>query len=100
MIDKFRKNVLPTVPITSKFDNYHTTISGVDNVFETNNSIDFITQKLTNEEFNILKMKYQDGYKSAEIGDYYSVTANTINNKISYIKTKLRKNKKIYGNNN
>jgi DNA-directed RNA polymerase specialized sigma24 family protein len=93
MIDKFRKNVLTTVPITSSFDNYHTTLSTSDNSFETNNSLDFITHKLSDEEFNILKMKYQEGYKSAEIGDYYSVTANTINNKISYIKTKLRKSK-------
>lgn len=91
MIDKFRKNVIPTVELMTYHENQ--TQEYIDTRFEVNNTLDFLSKTIKSEDYNLLKLKIE-GYKSEEIGVNYGVSANTVNNRINYAKTKLRKNNK------
>jgi RNA polymerase sigma-70 factor, ECF subfamily len=69
------------------------TTNSCDNIeFENCNSITYISEQLTPQDFTLLDMKYVQGYNYNEIGKEFNVTSSTISNRINYIKTKLKKN--------
>jgi RNA polymerase sigma-70 factor (ECF subfamily) len=59
--------------------------------FENASTINFISTKLSNEEYALLNMKYIQGYDYNEIGQEFNLTSSTVSNKVNYIKTKLKK---------
>jgi RNA polymerase sigma-70 factor (ECF subfamily) len=63
--------------------------------YETNNTLDFLSKQISNEDFIMLSMKYMDGYNYNEIGKEFNTTSTRISNKINYIKTRLRANKHL-----
>lgn len=69
-----------------------TNCCGADSEFENCNSINFISDQLSPQDFTLLNMKYVQGYSYNEIGNEFNVTSSTISNKVNYIKTKLKKN--------
>ena len=62
--------------------------------FENCNSINFISQQLSAQDFTLLDMKYVQGYNYSEIGSEFNVSSSTISNRVNYIKTKLKQNNK------
>lgn len=71
---------------------YSTTTCAADYEFENCNSVDFISEQLTPQDFTFLDMKYVLGYSYDEIGTEFNLTSSTVSNKVNYIKTKLKKN--------
>lgn len=84
----------------------NTTLNNVDISFTTSgdvtldscNSVSYISEQLSPEDFTLLDMKYVQGYNYCEIGKEFNLTSTTISNKVNYIKTKIKKNysKDIY----
>ena len=60
--------------------------------FENCNTINYVSDQLSPQDFTMLDMKYVQGYSYNEIGSEFNVTSSTISNKVNYIKTKLKKN--------
>lgn len=60
--------------------------------FENSNTINFISTRLSSEDYALLDMKYIQGYNYNEIGQEFNLTSSTVSNKVNYIKTKLKKN--------
>ncbi|MFW5847327.1 MAG: RNA polymerase sigma factor [bacterium] len=58
---------------------------------EYTNTLDIIAQTIKNEDFNLLNLKYVEGYKLWELGEQFSVETNFINNKINRIKNQIKK---------
>jgi len=74
--------------------NLRTTTSTNDYIeYETNNSLDFISKQISNDDYTMLSMKYLDGYNYHEIGKEFNTTSTCIANKINYIKTVLKNHK-------
>jgi RNA polymerase sigma-70 factor (ECF subfamily) len=71
---------------TDVIDNltYYTTTSYGDNV-------NFIKENTSKTDFDMLNMKYVEGYNYAEIGEKYNITSTTASNRVNYIKTVLSK---------
>jgi RNA polymerase sigma-70 factor (ECF subfamily) len=108
MIDKWRNNNINnnTVCLSTLDNNIsHSNINIFDNNddytsyftadinFETNNSINYISQQLSAQDYTLLNMKYFRGYDYNEIGLEFNVSSSTICNRVNHIKTKLKKNK-------
>lgn len=60
--------------------------------FENCNSINFISQQISVQDYTLLDMKYVQGYEYCEIGKEFNLTSNTVSNRVNYIKTKIKKN--------
>jgi RNA polymerase sigma-70 factor (ECF subfamily) len=59
--------------------------------FSNNNTLNYITSDLDEDSNDMIHKKYVEGKTHKEIGVHYSMTSTTISNKISYIKTKMKK---------
>lgn len=64
--------------------------------FENCSSINYISSQISKTDYNILNMKYVQGYNYCEIGSEFNITSNTVSNRVNYIKTKLKKNNTEY----
>lgn len=62
--------------------------------FENCNSINYISQQISIQDFTLLNMKYVQGYGYCEIGKEFNLTSNTVSNRVNYIKTKIKNNLK------
>jgi RNA polymerase sigma factor (sigma-70 family) len=62
------------------------------NDFENCNAISYLSSQISPIDFNLLNMKYVQGYDYCEIGKEFNLTSSTVSNRINYIKTKLKKN--------
>jgi len=100
LVDKWRSysyktisNTISLNDITNSF-NSDTTLDlfNVDNTFEDINLIKYISTQLSKEDFNLLNLKYLQGYNYDEIAEEYNITSSTASNKVNYIKSKLKKN--------
>lgn len=71
---------------TNAIDNisYYTTSYYGDN-------INFIKNNTSQTDFDMLNMKYVEGYNYSEIGKKYNITSTTASNRVNYIKTVLSK---------
>ncbi len=58
---------------------------------ENSSSINYISNKLSSEDFTLLNMKYVEGYDYCEIGKEFNLTSSTVSNRVNYIKTKLKR---------
>jgi len=103
MIDVWRTSKEPTYSINNysfgeqsstadKLDNYFSTPS---NSFENSNFINYISTKVSEDEFNMISLKYIQGYNYKEIGKEYNITASTALNKTNYAMKKLKKSLKV-----
>lgn len=54
-------------------------------------NVDRIMNSLSKDDFDLLNMKYVQGYSYSEIGDYFNITSTTASNRVNYLKTKLKK---------
>lgn len=102
MIDVWRTSKEPTYSINNysfgeqtataeKLDNYFSTPSSN---FENNNFINYIATKVSDDEFNMINLKYIQGYNYKEIAKEYNITASTALNKTNYAMKKLKKSLK------
>jgi len=73
---------------------YLTSTCAADFEYENCDSVDFISNQLTPQDFTFLDMKYIQGYSYDEIGSEFNLTSTTVSNKVNYIKSKLKKNNK------
>lgn len=69
------------IPIT---DNY-------EELYSAKQAIGYVTANLDDQTQDMIKKKYIEGYSHNEIGEMYSLTSNTVYNKINYAKQKLSK---------
>lgn len=103
MIDLWRTSKEPTLSIDNFYfggesisDNniksYYTTQS---NQFENNNFINYISTKISDDEFNMINLKYIQGYNYKEIAKEYNITASTALNRTNYAIKKLKKTLKL-----
>lgn len=60
--------------------------------FENDNYIHHLSKQITEHDYELLNMKYIQGYNYNEIGLKYNITSSTVSNRINYIKSKLKKN--------
>ncbi len=58
--------------------------------FETTDSICYIADTITTEEFNLLNMHYIYNYSYNEMGQEFNITSSTVSNKVNYIKQKIK----------
>lgn len=61
------------------------------NTLETNDSLDFISNKIGINEFSMLTMKYKEGYSYDEIAKEFNSDESKISNKVNYSKFKIKK---------
>jgi RNA polymerase sigma factor (sigma-70 family) len=107
MIDKWRDSSISSTYISKKntttisedindltnyFNKNYNTSSNID--VENLSSINYVTSQLSEYDYNLLNMKYIQGYNYSEIGKEFNITSTTASNKINYIKSKLKKNNK------
>jgi len=59
--------------------------------FSMNSTLNYITSDLDEDSNDMIHKKYVEGKTHKEIGVHYSMTSTTVSNKISYIKTKMKK---------
>lgn len=59
--------------------------------FDNCNSINYISNRLSPQDFTFINMKYNYGYDYNEIGKEFNMSSTTISNRVNYIKTKLKK---------
>lgn len=59
--------------------------------FETCNSLCYLSSQITPADYQLLHMKYMQGYNYCEIGQEFNLSSVTISNRINYIKSKLKK---------
>jgi len=60
--------------------------SGFDNC----SAVSYVNDYLDSCDFTFLNMHYGLGYSYSEIGTEFNITSNTVSNRVSYIKSKLR----------
>lgn len=77
--------------VTNKNLNLNDYFSTQSNSFENSNFINYISTKVSNDEFNMINLKYIQGYNYKEIAKEYNITASTALNKTNYAMKKLRK---------
>lgn len=91
-LDEYEHNYTSS---TLNINDYNNSINiSTTNDFENNDDIKYISTQISPLDFSLLKMKYYDGYNSNEIGNKFNLTSTTVNNRINYLKIKLKKNKK------
>ena len=61
---------------------------------ENKEALSFISNKIGIEDFHLLNMKYNEGYDYNEMEKEMKMSSNTISNRVSYVRSKLRKKKK------
>ena len=83
--------VTTTASNTLSYTANGTYTSGIDVDFENCNTVCYISSQISPNDFNLLNMKYAQGYNYCEIGKEFNVTSSTVSNRINYIKTKLKK---------
>jgi RNA polymerase sigma factor (sigma-70 family) len=71
---------------------YTTACNNVD--FENCNSVNYISEQISSQDFTLLNMKYVQGYEYCEIGKEFEISSNTASNRVNYIKTKIKNNLK------
>lgn len=99
LIDKFRCQYEFNVCVNNSEDisnmsfqcndnsySYTINMDHIDNV----NTINQISNTLTHCDYAFLDMHYGQGYSYNEIADKYNTTSNTVSNRVSYIKSKLK----------
>lgn len=105
MIDVWRISKAPTYSIND-YDfsaesvsnnqlNLNNYFSNYSNTFENNNFINYVSTKVTDDEFNMINLKYIQGYNYKEIAKQYNITATTALNKTNYAMSKLKKSLKF-----
>jgi len=57
--------------------------------FTAKQALSYVTSNLDDQTNDMIKKKYIEGYSHNEIGEMYSLTSNTVYNKINYAKQKL-----------
>lgn len=65
--------------------------------FENDNYIHHLSKQISEFDYEMLNMKYIQGYNYNEIGLKYNITSSTVSNRINYIKSKLKKNNEMVG---
>lgn len=65
-----------------------------DQDMENKEALSFISNKIGIEDFHLLNMKYNEGYDYNEMEKEMKMSSNTISNRVSYVRSKLRKKKK------
>jgi len=60
---------------------------------ENKDALDFISNKIGFKDFHLLSMKYGQGYDYNEMEKEMRVSSNTLSNRVSYVKSKIKKNK-------
>jgi len=75
------------------YSNIDDTINNINNhnAVENNDILNIISKYINEEDFNLISLKYYDGYTLNEIGKEFSIQINDVNNKINRIKKKLKK---------
>ena len=74
---------------------YSTTVWTTDtSCFENSNVVTYLSSQMAGDDFQMLDMKYVQGYNYNEIGSEFNLTSNTISNRVNYVKSKLKKNHK------
>lgn len=58
---------------------------------ETNDSLDFISNKIGIENFSMLTMKFKEGYSYDEIAKEFNSDESKISNKVNYTRSKIKK---------
>ena len=79
-----------TATLNMNCSSFTTCCAGLE--FENCNTVNYVSDQLSPQDFTMLDMKYVQGYSYNEIGSEFNVTSSTISNKVNYIKTKLKKN--------
>jgi RNA polymerase sigma-70 factor, ECF subfamily len=59
--------------------------------FDNKSDVDRLLNYLSPEDFKLLNMKYVEGYSYNEIGDFFNVSSTTACNRVSYLKTKIKR---------
>ena len=101
MIDVWRTRKNPTFSInTYEFSGESTSVDNIDlnnyfatpsPTFENSNFINYVSTKISEDEFNMISLKYIQGYNYKEIAKEYNITATTALNKTNYAMKKLKK---------
>jgi RNA polymerase sigma-70 factor (ECF subfamily) len=100
MIDVWRSLKAPTYSINEyKFgeesvsNDYllNNKFSSSSDTFENNNFINYISTKVSEDEFNFVNLKYLQGMNYKEIAKEYNITATTALNKTNYVMSKIKK---------
>jgi RNA polymerase sigma factor (sigma-70 family) len=66
-----------------------TTINSIDN----SSTLTMISSMVDPKDFEMLKLKYVDGYSYDDLSTYYNDTKDRISNRVNYVKSKIQKNK-------
>jgi len=66
-----------------------TTINAIDN----SSTLTMISSMVNQKDFEMLKLKYVDGYSYDDLSVYYNDTKDRISNRVNYVKSKIQKNK-------
>jgi RNA polymerase sigma-70 factor (ECF subfamily) len=80
---------------TEYYSNSTIDFCDVSTLYETNNTLDYISRKISISEFEMLSLKYFDGYNYDEIGKELNTSSTVACNKINYIKSKLKNDKHL-----
>lgn len=62
-----------------------------DEQMETNDSLDFISNKIGIKDFHLLNMKYGQGYDYKDMEKEMKMSSSTISNRVNYVRSKLKK---------
>ena len=79
-----------TVNTTSNFSTPTSFTSQPDQEMETNDSLDFISNKIGIKDFHLLNMKYGEGYDYKDMEKEMKMSSNTISNRVNYVRSKLK----------
>ena len=105
--DKFKTNSISSESISTSNKSYQNDIEIFDftlscnldyyvtcsvSCFENLNSLSYISSQISSMDYNLLNMKYVEGYNYCEIGEKYNLSSDTVSNRVNYIKNKIKKN--------
>ena len=57
---------------------------------ETNDLLDFISNKIGIKDFHLLNMKYGQGYDYKDMEKEMKMSSSTISNRVNYVRSKLK----------
>lgn len=60
--------------------------------FENCNTLTYLSSQVNTADYQLLDMKYAQGYNYTEIGNEFNLSSSTISNRVNYLKSKLKKN--------
>lgn len=92
LIDKYRTNKIriPKHMPEYEFWMYISDDSCWEKTFEINDMLLYMSKKMKKSDYDMMQMKYQEGYSYDEIGKHYNLTSNTVSNRINYVKNKTK----------